>query len=193
MIPLQMARTSIHIDPVGPTAMARHYIRDLVYGANDGLITTFAVVTGVAGGALPHLAVLVIGAANLAADGVSMGVGNFLSIRADERAREADGLPEVEAYPWKHGIATLFAFVVAGIVPLVPYLLPLDPARRLTVSTAMTFVTLFALGGLRGLITRDPWWRTGLETLMLGVLVALAAYGAGLLVAMVMQGAAPLI
>ncbi len=183
-----MIRPSIHIDPVGPVATARHYIRDLVYGANDGLITTFAVVTGVAGGALPQLAVLVIGAANLAADGVSMGVGNFLSIRADERAREADGLPEVEAYPWKHGIATLLAFMVAGAVPLVPYLLPIDPVTRLAVSTAMTFATLFLLGGLRGLITNDPWWRTGLETLVLGMLVALAAYGAGLLVAMVMQG-----
>jgi len=183
-----MARMSFHIDPVGTVATARHYIRDLVYGANDGLITTFAVVTGVAGGALPQIAVLVIGAANLAADGVSMGVGNFLSIRADERAREADGLPELETYPWKHGMATLVAFVVAGAVPLLPYLLPLDPTGRLTASTVMTFVALFGLGGLRGVVTRDPWWRTGLETLVLGVLVAVAAYGAGLLVATVMRG-----
>jgi len=182
-----MSRTSFHVDPSGPIATARHYIRDVVYGANDGLITTFAVVTGVAGGALPQLAVLVIGAANLAADGVSMGVGNFLSIRADERARAADGLPELETYPWKHGVATLVAFVVAGAVPLLPYVLPLDPSGRLTASTASTFVALFALGGLRGLITQERWWRTGLETLLLGVLVALAAYGAGLLVATVVR------
>jgi vacuolar iron transporter family protein len=83
-----MTRESMHVEPVGATATARHYIRDIVYGANDGLITTFAVVGGVAGGALSSIAVIVIGAANLAADGVSMGVGNLLSIRADERARE---------------------------------------------------------------------------------------------------------
>jgi VIT1/CCC1 family predicted Fe2+/Mn2+ transporter len=184
-----MSRASFHTDPVGPVATARHYIRDLVYGANDGLITTFAVVTGVAGGGLPQLAVLVIGAANLAADGVSMGVGNYLSIRADERAREADGLPELEAYPLKHGMATLVAFVVAGAVPLLPYRVTLDPSARLAASTVMTFVAMFVLGGLRGLVTRDPWWRTGLETLALGVLVAVAAYGAGLLVATVARGA----
>src|SRR4026209_1670104 len=116
------ARLSIHVEPHGAAGIARHYIRDLVYGANDGIITTFAVVSGVAGGQLSQLAVLVVGAANLAADGVSMGVGNFLAIRADERAREAEGLPELERHPWKHGLATLVAFVVAGAVPLIPYL-----------------------------------------------------------------------
>jgi VIT1/CCC1 family predicted Fe2+/Mn2+ transporter len=178
-----MARESFHVDPQGTHAIARHYIRDLVYGANDGLITTFAVVSGVAGGALSEVAVLVIGAANLAADGMSMGVGNLLAIRADERAREADGLPELETYPWKHGLATLLAFVVAGALPLVPFLMPMSASSRFTASTASTFVALFALGGVRGLITREPWWRTGLETLALGAVVAAAAYGAGLLVA----------
>ena len=89
-----MNRPSLHVEPSGATATARHYIRDLVYGANDGIITTFAVVSGVAGGQLSQLAVLVVGAANLAADGVSMGVGNFLAIRADERAGEAEGVLE---------------------------------------------------------------------------------------------------
>src|SRR6516165_2010850 len=106
-----MRRNSIHAEPLGATATARHYIRDVVFGANDGLITTFAVVSGVAGGALALVAVVVVGAANLIADGISMGVGNFLSIRADEKAREAAGLPEQEAYPWKHAIATFLAFV----------------------------------------------------------------------------------
>ena len=90
-------RTSLHMTPRGAAETARHYIRDLVYGANDGIITTFAVVSGVAGGALSHTAVLVIGAANLAADGVSMGVGNLMAIRAEERAREAAGLPGARA------------------------------------------------------------------------------------------------
>jgi VIT1/CCC1 family predicted Fe2+/Mn2+ transporter len=51
----------------------------------------------------------------------------------------------------------------------------------------MTFATLFLLGAARALITRDRWWRTGLETLLLGLVVALAAYGAGRLVAGVVR------
>ena len=175
-------RTSLHVEPRGAAATARHYIRDLVYGANDGIITTFAVVSGVAGGQLSQLAVLVVGAANLAADGVSMGVGNFLAIRADEHARETEGLPELERHPWKHGLATLLAFVVAGAVPLTPYLI-LRTSQQLVVSTILTFTTLFVLGALRALVTRDRWWQTGLETLVLGTFVAGAAYAAGHLVA----------
>jgi VIT1/CCC1 family predicted Fe2+/Mn2+ transporter len=173
-----MARESLHVEPSGPTATARHYIRDVVYGANDGIITTFAVVTGVAGGGLSALAVLVIGAANLAADGVSMGVGNLLAIRADERAREAARLPELEAFPWKHGLATMGAFIVAGAVPLIPYIVPGIETKVLS-STVLTLVSLFALGASRSLVTIDRWWRSGLETLLLGVVVAIAAYGAG--------------
>jgi VIT1/CCC1 family predicted Fe2+/Mn2+ transporter len=178
-----MRAPSLHIEPRGATAIARHYIRDLVYGANDGIITTFAVVSGVAGGQLSSLAVLVVGAANLAADGMSMGVGNFMAIRADERARAADGLPELESHPWKHGIATLLAFVVAGSVPLIAYVLPVAAASQLAVSTTATFATLFLLGAARAAITRDRWWHSGLETLALGAIVAGAAYGAGWLVA----------
>ena len=124
--PSVTARPSNHVEPRGPLATARHYIRDLVYGASDGIVTTFAVVSGVAGGALSPTAVLIVGAANLAADGLSMGVGNFLSIRAHERARAAENLPEEEAFPSKHGLATFAAFVIAGSVPLLPYLVRLD-------------------------------------------------------------------
>ena len=180
---LRMERPSLHVEPRGMVPTARHYIRDLVYGANDGIITTFAVVGGVTGGDLSHTAVLVIGAANLAADGMSMGVGNMLAIRAHERAREAENLPEEEAHPWKHGFATLLAFVVAGAVPLVPYVLPLSTSRRPVWSTVLTFGTLFGVGALRAPITSERWWRSGLETLMLGVLVAVAAYLAGAVVA----------
>jgi vacuolar iron transporter family protein len=114
-----------------------------------------------------------------------MGVGNFLAIRADERAREAEGLPELERHPWKHGLATLVAFVVAGAVPLIPYLFL--RASPLAMSTIMTFSTLFVLGALRALVTRDRWWHTGLETFALGTFVAGAAYAAGHLVVLAVR------
>jgi VIT1/CCC1 family predicted Fe2+/Mn2+ transporter len=139
----------------------------------------------VAGGELAASVVLIIGAANLAADGVSMGMGNLLAIRANESARAAQDLPEEEAFPWKHGLATLAAFVAAGAVPLVPYLLPLLPEHRLAWSAIMTMMGLFGVGAARATVTLDRWWSSGLETLSLGAVVALAAFGAGRLIALV--------
>jgi VIT1/CCC1 family predicted Fe2+/Mn2+ transporter len=180
------ARPSNHVTPHGAVATARHYIRDLVYGANDGIITTFAVVAGVAGGALSARAVLIVGAANLAADGLSMAAGNFLSIRSHEGARAADGLPEEEAFPWKHSIATFLAFVLAGTTPLVPYVLPLAPPLAFRWSGALTFFALFTVGAARSAVTVDTWWRAGLEMSGLGVVVAAAAYASGAAIATIL-------
>jgi len=58
---------------------------------------------------------------DLLADGLSMGAGNYLGICSDARVREAQQLPQQEAFPIRHGLATFLAFVTTGAVPLVPY------------------------------------------------------------------------
>lgn len=67
------------------------YLREIVYGGNDGIVTTFAVVAGFAGAqkdpassVVPVISVLLFGLANLFADGLSMSLGSFLSLRADQ-------------------------------------------------------------------------------------------------------------
>ncbi len=166
-------------EPRGARAVVQHYLGDLVYGASDGIITTFAVVAGVAGASLSERTVLAVGVANLLADGLSMAVGNYHSIRSSEGVRRAQGLPVREPYPFRHGGATFVAFVVAGSVPLVPYVLytPLD--WRFEAALAATLATLFVVGSMRAAVTEERWWRSGLEMLGLGTVVAFVAYYAG--------------
>jgi VIT1/CCC1 family predicted Fe2+/Mn2+ transporter len=171
-------RASLHVEPTDLIGTARHYIRDLVYGANDGVITTFAVVAGVTGGTLDSVAVLIVGAANLLADGLSMGVGNYHGIRSEERVREAQSLPELEAHPVKHGVATFLAFVVAGAVPLLPFVIP-GLAHRFILSSLLSLLVLFAVGAARVTVSTGRWWASGLEMLGLGAVVGFVAYGAG--------------
>jgi VIT1/CCC1 family predicted Fe2+/Mn2+ transporter len=64
------------------------YLHDFVYGAVDGAVTTFAVVAGVAGGGLDETVVIVLGGANLVADGFSMAASNFLGSRSERQRRE---------------------------------------------------------------------------------------------------------
>lgn len=183
---LVRGRASNHIDPQGTFETVRHYIRDIVYGASDGIVTTFAAVSGVAGGALPVEVVLVVGVANLSADGLSMGVGNYQGIRAHERAREAQDLPEEEARPARHGVATFLAFVAAGAVPLAAYVLSADPALRFPMAGLCALAAMFTVGAARSWVTAERWWQSGLEMLLLGGVVAAVAYGTGAFVAGVM-------
>ena len=64
------------------------YLKDFVYGAIDGTVTTFAVVSGVAGAALSSKIVIVLGLANLLGDGFSMAVGNYLGTRSEAQQRD---------------------------------------------------------------------------------------------------------
>ena len=64
----------------GPTL---NYLRDWIYGGIDGAVTTFAVVTGVAGAQLSTWIILTLGFANLFADGFSMAASNYLGTRAE--------------------------------------------------------------------------------------------------------------
>lgn len=59
------------------------YLKDIIYGANDGIITTFAIVAGVAGASLDGTVVILLGAANLLADGFSMAASNYLGSKSE--------------------------------------------------------------------------------------------------------------
>lgn len=213
----------------GPTMS---YVRDWIYGGIDGAVTTFAVVAGVAGAELSTGIVLILGLANLMADGFSMAASNFLGTKAErddyerliaverrhvalapegerEEIRqifaakgfsgpelerivatvtanepgwirtmlaEEYGLPGSARSPWAAAAATFAAFLVCGLVPLVPYL----AGGGLAASTAATGVTFFAIGSAKSRWSTASWWRSGLETFAIGMSAAALAYLVGL-------------
>ncbi len=86
----------------------QEFLKQIVFGGNDGIVTTFAIVAGFAGAAadgvaqIGGMAVLVFGLANLFADAVSMGLGEFLSLRSQHdlyRSRRQSELAEIARDP----------------------------------------------------------------------------------------------
>ncbi|WP_294610063.1 VIT1/CCC1 transporter family protein [Roseovarius sp.] len=91
-----------------PLGRTQEYLKQIVFGGTDGIVTTFAIVAGFAGAQaegvaqIGGLAVLVFGLANLFADAVSMGLGEFLSLRAQHdlyRSRHAARLRDLASHP----------------------------------------------------------------------------------------------
>lgn len=161
------------------------YLKAAVYGANDGIITTFAVVAGVAGANLPANIVIILGIANMIADGFSMGIGDFLGERSEQRLREKQTGKPVEDQLWKTGLITFLAFVIAGTFPLLPYMLTfvsinVPDIHRFALSIISTGIILFTVGSLRTVFLKGSWIKNGAEMLSIGAVAAAVAYGIGL-------------
>jgi len=219
----------------------QNYLRDWIYGGIDGSVTTFAVVSGVVGARLSPWIILVMGFANLFADGFSMAASNFLGTKAEhedlqrleaveyrhvdldpggereevrqifrskgfagedltrlvdlitsDRTRwvrtmltEEYGLPQAVRSPWLAAITTFSAFLVCGLVPLLPYVFGLsDP---LVLSMIMTGGVFFTIGSVKSRWSTSVWWSSGLSTLAVGATAAGLAYTVGLLLTHLMQ------
>ena len=218
------------------SAGPRHnYLRDWIYGGIDGSVTTFAVVTGVVGAQLSPIIILIMGFANLLADGFSMAASNFLGTKAEhddirrieaienrhieltpegEREevrqifakkgfvgadldrivelitsdrerwvqtmlRDEYGLPREVRSPWWAATSTFSAFLVCGLVPLIPFLLRLG--RPLSLTIVMTGAVFFAIGSLKSRWSTSSWWRSGFATLFVGGIAAGLSYAVGVL------------
>lgn len=160
-----------------PATGPGHYLRDLVYGALDGVITTLAVVAGVIGADLEAVVAVILGLANLAADGLSMGASNYLGLKSE---LEQAGRSVAAEMPWRHGLATFVAFVVAGAVPLAAFLLQAGPSTTLAVAGGLSGVVLVGVGAARGrFIPGRSGARLGAEMLAVGGLAGAAAFGVG--------------
>lgn len=213
----------------------RGVLRDVVYGAIDGSVTTFAIVAGVAGAGLSPFVIVALGMANVLADGFSMAAGNYSGTKAEldnikrirvieerhirkypegerREVREilaqkglsgqvledatdaicADrdtwvglmlegeyGLSGADPHPVRAALATFLAFFVAGMIPLLPFILGLSGA--FTLSAWMTMVVFFAIGAVKSRWSLAAWWHSGLETLLIGGAAAAIAYGVGTL------------
>lgn len=87
------------------------------------------------------------------------------------------GLGGVDPHPLRAATATFLAFLVAGMIPLLPFLLGLEQAFAL--SSWMTMGVFFGIGTLKSIWSLAPWWRSGLETLAIGGVAAAVAYAVG--------------
>jgi VIT1/CCC1 family predicted Fe2+/Mn2+ transporter len=214
------------------------YLRDWIYGGIDGAVTTFAIVFGVIGANLGTGVILVLGAANIVADGFSMAASNYTGTKAEndefERVRaheehqivhdpegeireireiyrakgfegadldraveiitadeklwvdtmltEEYGLPMHERSARKAAGGTFIAFMLCGLVPLAPYfftpwLLARGPATIW--ASVLTALTFFAIGSLKSRWSLTSWWKSGFETLAIGMGAAVLAYVIG--------------
>ncbi len=154
-----------------------HYLRDMVYGALDGVITTMAILAGSEGASLSARVGLILGLANLIGDGISMGASNYLGMRSE--IEQSGGSLTTEA-PWRHGLATVAAFIVVGSAPLAAYAAaPLMGVAIFPVAVVFSAIALLGAGLVRAAFVGKTTLRSAIEMLAVGALAGGAAYLVG--------------
>ena len=86
-------------------------------------------------------------------------------------------------HEWKGGVITFVAFVIAGLLPLIPFFIA-DPQNMLQYSIVATAIAFFVVGMSRVIITHRNWFISGLEMLVVGGIAAAVSYAVGLLVSL---------
>ena len=91
--------------------------------------------------------------------------------------RDEYGLPALVRSPWRAAGSTFSAFLVCGLVPLVPFVADMNNAFAM--AAGMTGLVFALIGALKSRWSIHSWWRSGLETLAVGGGAAAVAYGIG--------------
>lgn len=161
-----------------------NWVPDFVYGGIDGVVTTFAVVAGVKGASLALPVILILGFANLVADGFSMAVGKYLSDKSSKDHLNKKGSDHAENInPFKGGLYTFISFNVVGLVPLLAYIfrpvLGITDEFTFTLACILTLIALFVIGFVKGRVDKTPQFKAGFQTMLIGGFAAVIAFGIG--------------
>ncbi len=155
----------------------KKYLPEFVYGGIDGVVTTFAVIAGAVGASLSPSIILILGFANLFADGFSMAASNYLSKESENSAEQK------RKRPLATSLVTFFSFVIVGFIPLFSFviapLFPIIEAYKFHISIILTAITFAFVGAVKGRVTGKHKGYSAVETLVIGSIASVIAYAVG--------------
>lgn len=156
--------------------IAKKYLRSIIFGGTDGIITIFNIISGIEGAKLKNSVVLVIGLAALISDAVSMGFSDYLSLNAENKIKKDETVD-----PKISGFITFSSFALFGLVPLLSYILSLKYSKKYKfVKTYIsTIVSLFVLGSIQSKFTEEKWYSSGFYVSLYGIIASLISYNIG--------------
>jgi VIT1/CCC1 family predicted Fe2+/Mn2+ transporter len=121
-----------------------NYFRNLIFGAEDSLVSTVGVLFGMASASLRNPEIVLTGLIVITVEALSMGAGAFLS---EKSTHELNPKSKHKDLPIIGGLIMLLSYFFVGFIPLLPYMIWRAPAAKF-VSLGVTLLSLFILGYL---------------------------------------------
>lgn len=140
------------------------YLRSIVFGFQDALVSTTGVIVGVATGTGNRDIVILAGIITILVESLSMGVGQYMSEKAvhqmDKTGKHTDNL-------YIGGFLMMLSYFLGGLVPLIPMLL-FDVTTAIAITILASLTGLFVLGYLKAKIVDVNPLKSAVEILILG-------------------------
>lgn len=140
------------------------YLRSIVFGFQDALVSTTGVIAGVAAGTANKEVVMLAGIVTVLVEALSMGVGQYMSEKTvhqmDKTGKHTDSV-------LVGGLAMGVSYFLGGLVPLTPIIF-LELPFSSTISIAAALVGLFVLGFIKAKIVKVNPWHSAIEIFLLG-------------------------
>lgn len=158
------------------------YIRDFIFGVEDGLVSTLGFVIGVTMAAISNRIIIIAGLAEVVAAALSMAAGTYISIKSQKEflyARRKKHF-HVEESPIKGALVMFAAFILGSVFPLAPYFF-ITAKKAAIISGILTIASLFFFGSMKAKLTNTNMFKSGVEMTIVGLIAA----GAGIIVGVV--------
>ncbi len=141
------------------------YVRNFIFGAEDSLVSTVGLLSGIASAGAGRGAIVMTGIVLMCVEAFSMAVGSFLSQEATEEY-QARGKVHIKT-TLISGVIMFISYFIAGLIPLFPYLLP-GVAQPFWISIGLALIALFFLGVISAEVLHTKVWRNALRMLIIG-------------------------
>ncbi len=148
------------------SALHEDYFRSMMFGLQDGIVSTTGVVVGISIGVTDKAVIVLAAIVAVMVEASSMGAGQYSSEKAvhqmDKTGRHKDSL-------FLGAVIMFFAYLIGGMFPIIPTIIFDQPDAR-NAAIASSFVGLFVIGYLKGKIVEHRPWRSAIELFIIGAI-----------------------
>lgn len=164
------------------------FIRDIVFGTNDALLTNIGIITGFTASLVSNRLIILAVLVDIFTSAFAMATGTYLSRTSEDDYLDArltvqtkSGVDKALANPIVASVVMWIVYVISGFIPLLPFffgLPPTDAAKWAVVFGALTFLVI---GIFKSQVTNTSLKKSAAQFFVLGTLAALIGYGIGVL------------
>lgn len=162
------------------------FIRDIVFGTNDALLTNIGIITGFTASLADTRLIIMAVVVDIFTSAFAMSFGTYLSRTSEDdylkismTKESKKSVDEVFANPYVASAVMWVIYVISGFIPLIPFFFGLESTEAARASVILGSVTFLIIGIFKGKVTGTSLKKSALQFFIIGTTAALIGYGIG--------------